>query len=153
MQISFLFLNENICCGYSLEAPRWGASNEYHNICFHWEIRKILCGYPLLSVAMYLDLTGHLLSLISILIIHLSLLAMTKPNDPYPLSTWRFLRSFAMHRMSSKDCDQTVHVCRLIWVFTGHTWLKMHFLILCFYGFMDKLKKHLSCSINPCHAE
>ena len=23
-----------------------------HNICFHEEIRKILCGYPLLSVAM-----------------------------------------------------------------------------------------------------
>ena len=23
-----------------------------HNICFRWEIRKILCGYPLLSVAM-----------------------------------------------------------------------------------------------------
>ena len=26
-----------------------------HNICFHGEIRKILCGYPLLSVAMHLD--------------------------------------------------------------------------------------------------
>ena len=25
----FLFLDENIGCGYSLEAPRWGASNEY----------------------------------------------------------------------------------------------------------------------------
>ena len=49
---SFLFLDENICCGYSLEAPRRGASNEYHNICFRQEIRKILCGYPLLSVAM-----------------------------------------------------------------------------------------------------
>ena len=23
-----------------------------HNICFHGEIRKILCGYPLFSVAM-----------------------------------------------------------------------------------------------------
>ena len=27
--IFFLFLHENICCGYSLEAPRLGASNEY----------------------------------------------------------------------------------------------------------------------------
>ena len=26
--ISFLFLNENICCGYSLEVPRRGTSNE-----------------------------------------------------------------------------------------------------------------------------
>ena len=25
-----------------------------HNICFHGEIRKLLCGYPLLSVAMFL---------------------------------------------------------------------------------------------------
>ena len=40
--ISFLFLHENICCGYSLEAPR--------NICFRREIRKFLCGYPLLFV-------------------------------------------------------------------------------------------------------
>ena len=29
-----------------------GASNEYHNICFRGEIRKILYGYPLLSVAL-----------------------------------------------------------------------------------------------------
>ena len=39
--IFFLFLLENICCGYSLEAARRAASNEYHNICFHEEIRKI----------------------------------------------------------------------------------------------------------------
>ena len=36
-----LVLHENICCGYSLEAPQWGTSNEYHNICFHGEISKI----------------------------------------------------------------------------------------------------------------
>ena len=29
-----------------------GTSNEHHNICFRGEIRKILYGYPLLSVAM-----------------------------------------------------------------------------------------------------
>ena len=29
MLIYFLFLNKNKCCGYSLEAPRRGASNEY----------------------------------------------------------------------------------------------------------------------------
>ena len=26
--IFFLFLDENICCGYSLEAPHWGTFNE-----------------------------------------------------------------------------------------------------------------------------
>ena len=45
LPICFLFLHENICCWYSLEAPRRGASNEYHNICFHGETRKLLCGY------------------------------------------------------------------------------------------------------------
>ena len=37
--IFFLFLQENICCGYSLEAPRWGASNEYpqHIFVENWE--------------------------------------------------------------------------------------------------------------------
>ena len=24
---------QNIDCGYSLEPPRWGGSNEYHNLC------------------------------------------------------------------------------------------------------------------------
>ena len=28
----------------------------YHNICIGGDIRKILCGYPLLSVAMYTPL-------------------------------------------------------------------------------------------------
>ena len=37
--------------GYSLEVLRRGASNEHHNICFRGEIRKILCGYSLLSAA------------------------------------------------------------------------------------------------------
>ena len=29
MLISFLFLHENICCGYLLEVAQWEASNEY----------------------------------------------------------------------------------------------------------------------------
>ena len=27
--VNILFHHKNICCGYSLEAPHWGASNEY----------------------------------------------------------------------------------------------------------------------------
>ena len=30
----FLILLDNIDCGYSLEPPRRGGSNEYHNLCF-----------------------------------------------------------------------------------------------------------------------
>ena len=33
---------QNIDCGYSLEPPRRGGSNEYHNLCFWAEIRKIM---------------------------------------------------------------------------------------------------------------
>ena len=33
---------QNIDCGYSLEPPQRGGSNEYHNRCFWAEIRKII---------------------------------------------------------------------------------------------------------------
>ena len=39
----FIFLPaQNKDCGYSLEPPRRGGSNEYHNLCFGAEIRKIM---------------------------------------------------------------------------------------------------------------
>ena len=38
----FLIFAQNIDCGYSLELPRQGSSNEYHNLCFELEIRKIM---------------------------------------------------------------------------------------------------------------
>ena len=40
-----------------------------HNICFHGEIRKILCGYPLLTVAMRF-LHKHAAVLLELLRIH-----------------------------------------------------------------------------------
>ena len=33
---------QNIDCGYSLEPPRRGGSNEYHKLCFWAKIRKIM---------------------------------------------------------------------------------------------------------------
>ena len=43
IHVFFLFLHENICCGYSLEVPHQGTSNEYHNIYqyFHEKIKKM----------------------------------------------------------------------------------------------------------------
>ena len=38
--IFFLFLLKNICCGYSLEVPWWGASNEYPQHMFSWRNKK-----------------------------------------------------------------------------------------------------------------
>ena len=36
----FLFLHKNICCGYSLEMPQWGISNEYPQQTFLWRKEK-----------------------------------------------------------------------------------------------------------------
>ena len=39
----FLFLHKNICCGYSLEAPQLGTSNEYPQHTFlYGELEKII---------------------------------------------------------------------------------------------------------------
>ena len=40
--IFFLFLHENIFCGYSLETPRQGASNEYPQHMFSWRNKKTI---------------------------------------------------------------------------------------------------------------
>ena len=39
--IIFLISAQNIDCGYSLEPPRRGGSNEYHNLCFEQKYEKI----------------------------------------------------------------------------------------------------------------
>ena len=36
----FLFLHKNIGCGYSLEAPHRGSSNEYQQPMFLWRTRE-----------------------------------------------------------------------------------------------------------------
>ena len=41
--VIFLILLKNIDCGYSLEPPRRGGSNEYHNLCFDQKYEKYQC--------------------------------------------------------------------------------------------------------------
>ena len=48
-EIFFLFLNENICCDYSLEPSRRDGSDEGHNICLNGEIWKIVPNFSLLA--------------------------------------------------------------------------------------------------------
>ena len=38
--IIFLTSAQNIDCGYSLEPPRRGGSNDYHNLCFEQKYEK-----------------------------------------------------------------------------------------------------------------
>ena len=40
VNIIFLISTQNIDCGYSLEPPRRGSSNEYHNLCFEQKFEK-----------------------------------------------------------------------------------------------------------------
>ena len=40
--IIFLIYAQNIDCGYSLEPPQRGVSNEYHNLCFEQNYEKCL---------------------------------------------------------------------------------------------------------------
>ena len=42
---SFHISAQNIDCGYLLELPQWGSSNEYLNLCF-WAKNKKINVYP-----------------------------------------------------------------------------------------------------------
>ena len=50
--------------GYSLEVPQQGTSNEYRQHMFSSRNKKILYGYPLLSVAMSIHCIELLISLL-----------------------------------------------------------------------------------------
>ena len=43
-------------------------------------------------------------------------------SDQSSMSTWRNIKSIATHWVHSEDSDQTGQMPRLIWVFAGHTW-------------------------------
>ena len=128
----FLFLDKNICCGYSLEAPRWGASNEYTTT-YYVFIEKYR--YFLVEKAPYQELWWwycmshnkrkctfwHVLPTK----IQISLCIPTVWSAS-SLSAWRNFASLAIQNVLSEDSDQTVWVHRLIWIFTGSTCLKLH---------------------------
>ena len=48
--IFFLFLDENICCWYSLEAPRRGTSNEYPQHMFSLRNKKDISSFRMKKV-------------------------------------------------------------------------------------------------------
>ena len=57
----FLFLHKTICCGYSLEAPRRGASNEYPQHMVLWRIGenypRIIIKYSSLTIPLVAHVT------------------------------------------------------------------------------------------------
>ena len=66
-----------------------------HNVCFHGEIRKILCGYPRLSVAI------HLCRLISLSCLPDDTLDPWLPTDAYVQVD---LSVYLVHMHSYKKC-------------------------------------------------
>ena len=48
--IFFLFLHENICCGYSLDGPRGGTSNEHPQHVFMGKYEKYYLDTPLIDL-------------------------------------------------------------------------------------------------------
>ena len=54
-------LYEELCCGYSLELPHWGASNEYpeHNYVFMENWRKLSQNYH--QILLLIKSSGYLL--------------------------------------------------------------------------------------------
>ena len=54
----FLISPQNICCGYSLEVPLQGTSNEYPQHMFLWRNKKNISTFPLIKVP-YLQLCAR----------------------------------------------------------------------------------------------
>ena len=91
--IFFLFLLKNIYCGYSSEAPRWGASNEYPQRMFSWRNKKDISIFRMKN-APYL------------------LLCLT-------IKLYSLLMCLKTAGLRGKQCvpDQTLHLQHLIWVY------------------------------------
>ena len=68
IDIFFLFLAENICCGYSLEVPHWGTSNEYPQCMFSSRIKKKYLSYNLDTLLLELWITCPRISKLKFLI-------------------------------------------------------------------------------------
>ena len=126
MLISFLFLHENICCGYSLEAPHRGASNEYPQHMFSWRNKKsiiwippLICSYgkclgkaPLMSTAyIFVEIIRKIL-----IWIHVCLFVLRFYGPVNPMGSCRarsvYLTTRLLGRQSSKRLTSIVHNLR-----------------------------------------
>ena len=111
----FLFLNKYLCCGYSLEAPWWGISNEYHTT-FLWRNKKNVISISLIwSCEKYLLFTHK-----EMLILHtLPIVCFVLSFLPKILGHLIILfPSFVVDVANSADPDQMPLLWHLIWVYT-----------------------------------
>ena len=100
----FPYFSMKTCCGYSLEAPLWGASNEYPQHTFPWtcgEKRGIVCGYPLLPGAMEIYMYFMINSRTCILWEERK-----KAED-----LLKDLRQFSTSQVAYATCTSLIHIC------------------------------------------
>ena len=89
--------HKNVCCGYSLQQPHWGDSNEYIYQMFYGEPNKLSFNYhpiPSLSVSLYLLKCHHMSSII------------------WNAITWALLYQMPSHELHYMKCH---HMSSIIW--------------------------------------
>ena len=57
-----------MCCQYSLEAPHWGAANEYPQHIFSWRNKKHISSFWLKKKMHYLELQSEQLYLMELFV-------------------------------------------------------------------------------------
>ena len=126
-----LFLDVNICCGYSLEAPHWGASNEYPQHMFLLRNKK--------------DISSFLMKKVPYLLLWLfSLKIVIGPCQAKKNLQIQIICACAKYQMGicsplilsfvssdsvsgQQNPDQMARMCRLISAFAVCLWLKTNF--------------------------
>ena len=117
--------HNNIGCGYSLESPCQGDSDEYSQPMLLWRNMSCLTTKPT---------KWHVRPAKT----QISLGIRPVWSESW-LSPWRKLGSSATHWAHSRDSDQTGWTPRLIWVFTG-----------CTCHFVGFIVRRLIWKISPC---
>ena len=104
---------------YSSEAPHWGSSDEYHNICFHGKIRYIFLDTPVIWSTVVHNVELHFLP---------------EADTHIMLWFWSHLRSFTINCFI---------IFALFWfaIFNAsHGWIWM---VFCMFFFMSIIKSSL----------
>ena len=120
VSIVFLFLHKSIYCGYSLEAPRWGASNEYPQCMLSWRNKKVIMSISRLTWS-YIYAMGALRRQISLRIRGLIRVFVVRLKKYWVLSFSLSARRRLWSACADAQADLSLR---------GRTCQKVHFFIL-----------------------
>ena len=156
MPISFLFLHENLCCVYSLEAPRWGASNEYPQNTFSWRNKKNIMWIPPL-ICSYVSGCGKdlntLLECCLSEISHPRHIKIIPHSHIIPAQGWSMLAPYSKCWGPREKAASTIFVC-LYWPLPLSGLMQQmitsqHSKTLLFFLFFPEKRIDISCKLLP----